>query len=64
MGAEDIYSQLKQLALINFFDNGTEDAVEENTFGHNHEERFVHFMGFIKALNTSKNGGQKIQEKK
>lgn len=133
MGAEDIYSQLKQLALINFsdivedayilpgplhfprclrvlflngsfmeiriseekysfhydrrmvdgrifrldnaphhkevstyphhFHNATEEVVEENKFGHDHEERFVRFMNFIKALNTSQNGGQRVVEK-
>ncbi len=134
MGAEDIYRQLKQLALINFFDivedayivpgplnfprclrvlfvdgsfmeiriseekysfhydrrmvdgrifrldnaphhkevktyphhfhNAGEEAVEENTFGYSPEERFVHFIEFIKNLNTSKKDRQKISEKK
>lgn len=46
------------------FHNGTEEAVEENTFGYNHEERFLHFMEFIKNLNATKNGGHKVVERR
>ena len=46
------------------FHNGTEDAAEENKFGHNHEERFVNFMNFIKTLKPTQNSGHTVVEKR
>lgn len=45
------------------FHNATEETVEENKFGYNREERFIHFMDFIRDLNAAKNGRHKVVEK-